>query len=128
MCPGENTNWPRWDFDRVLETEGSLMGLMGLTLRVAVHRGFLLVPGFIAAMVLLYGTHGRYPLLPIFQTTLYRKQDEIDGEKYVLNALRDDFGPLKEAEANNRDPRAVAAWQAVCIGRKQDASHRALRE
>ena len=103
-----------WDFDRVLETEASLMGLMGLTLGVAVHRGFLVLPGFVAAMVLLYGTHGWYPLLPVFRRLGIRTQDEIDREKYALKALRGDFTSLKEAETTNRGARAAAAWQAVC--------------
>ena len=90
------------------------MGLMGLTLGVTVHRGFLVLPGFVAAMVLLYGTHGWYPLLPIFRRIGVRTQDEIDREKYGLKALRGDFTPLKDSAPNNRSARAAAAWQAVC--------------
>lgn len=104
-----------WDFDRVLETEASLMALIGLTLGVAVHRRFLALPGFVAAMVLLYGTHGWYPLLPIFRRLNIRSQNEIDREKYALKALRGDFTPVTEAGAKDQSARAAAAWRAVCI-------------
>ena len=53
-----------WDFERVIEAEASATGLIGLALGAAVHRGFLFIPGFAAAMMLLHAVDGWYPLLP----------------------------------------------------------------
>ena len=101
-----------WDFARVLESESSLMGLVGLALGVGVHRGFLFVPGFVAAMVFLHATQGFYPLLPLFRRLGIRSQDEIDRERYALKALRGDFDGVSAQEKGAN--RAAAAWQAVC--------------
>jgi hypothetical protein len=38
-----------WDFDRTVETEASVMGLLGLALRVAVNRRFLVLPAIVFA-------------------------------------------------------------------------------
>jgi len=46
-----------WDFERVLETEASLMGLIGLALGLAVDRRLLVLPAFVASMTLLHSTH-----------------------------------------------------------------------
>jgi hypothetical protein len=102
-----------WDFDRVLETEASLMGLAGLSLAFLVHRGFLAIPGAVAAMVLLHGTHGWYPLLPLFRRLGVRTRNEIDQERYALKAIRGDFHALPPA-GSAAEERATAAWEAVC--------------
>jgi hypothetical protein len=102
-----------WDFDRTLETEASLAGLVGLALGAAVDKRFFVLPGFVATMLLLHATHGWYPLLPIFRRIGVRTQDEIDRERYGLKALRGDFtaiAPLGSAAAE----RAAAVWKAVC--------------
>lgn len=104
-----------WDMDRVVETEGSLMGLLGLALAVTVHRGFLGVPGLVAAMLVVHGTHGWYPLLPVFRRLGIRSQFEIDREKYALKVLRGDFDGLNASDRRDSGmERARAAWQAVC--------------
>ena len=102
-----------WDFDRTLETEASLMGLIGLALGVAIDKRFLVLPGFVAAMLLLHATHGWYPLLPLFRCIGVRTQDEIDRERYGLKALRGDFTALPPAGSPAAE-RAAAAWKAVC--------------
>lgn len=102
------------NFDRVLEAESSVLALTGLALGAAAHRAFFLLPGFVAVMVLLHGTHGWYPLLPLFRRLGVRTQDEIDREKYALKALRGDFALSSESEASSGRARAAAAWRAVC--------------
>ncbi len=52
-----------WDFEMVLETESSPMALTGLALALAIDKRFLLIPGFVSAMVLLHAVQGWYPLL-----------------------------------------------------------------
>ena len=83
-----------WDFDRTLETEASLAGLLGLVLGIAVDKRLLVLPGFVAAMLILHATHGWYPLLPLFRRIGVRTRDEMDRERYGLKALRGDLTAL----------------------------------
>jgi hypothetical protein len=102
-----------WDFDRTLETEASLMGLLGLALGLAVDRRLLILPAFVSTMLVLHATHGWYPLLPLFRRIGVRTHDEIDRERYGLKALRGDFTAIPLAGSAAAD-RASAAWKAVC--------------
>jgi hypothetical protein len=102
-----------WDFNRTLETEASLMGLLGLAVGVAVDRRLLIVPALVSTMLVLHATHGWYPLLPLFRRLGVRTQDEIDRERYGLKALRGDFTALALAGSAAAE-RASAAWKAVC--------------
>jgi hypothetical protein len=102
-----------WDFDRIMETESSLMGLMGLALGIGVHKRFLFISGFVAGMILLHSVHGWYPLLPLFRRMGVRTRDEIDRERNALKALRGDFAGLP-GSGNTEADRAAAAWRAVC--------------
>ena len=103
-----------WDFERVLETEASLMGLIGLALGLGVDRRLLVLPAFVASMTLLHSTHGWYPLLPIFRRAGVRSRDEIDRERYAMKAMRGDFAALPPA-GSPASERAAAAWKAVCL-------------
>lgn len=102
-----------WGFDRTVETEASLMGLLGLALGVAVDRRYLVLPTLVSTMLVLHATHGWYPLLPLFRRIGVRTQDEIDRERYGLKALRGDFTTLPPA-GSPAGERAAAAWKAVC--------------
>lgn len=102
-----------WDFDRTVETEASLMGLLGLALGIAVDTRFLVLPAFVSTMLVLHATHGWYPLLPLFRRIGLRTQDEIDRERYGLKAIRGDFTALPPAGSAAAE-RAAAAWKAVC--------------
>lgn len=102
-----------WDFDRVLETEASLMGLAGLTLAAVFGRRLLVIPGFAAAMVFVHSTTGWYPLLPVFRRLGVRTRDEIDRERYAVKAIRGDFHDIPGTGSDAAE-RASAAWQAVC--------------
>lgn len=101
-----------WDFDRVLETEVSTMGLLGLVLGLTVDRRLLVLPAFAAAMMVVHSTHGWYPLLPLFRRLGVRTRDEIDRERYGLKAIRGDFAVIPPAGAQVPE-RAAAAWKAV---------------
>ena len=89
------------------------MGLLGLTLGIAVDKRFLLLPAFVSTMLLVHATHGWYPLLPLFRRIGVRTQAEIDRERYGLKAIRGDFTALPPAESAAAE-RAAAAWKAVC--------------
>jgi hypothetical protein len=103
-----------WDFERVVETEASLMGLLGLALGLGVDRRLLVLPAFVASMMLLHATHGWYPLLPVFRRAGVRSRDEIDRERYALKAMRGDFAALPPS-GSPAGERADAAWRAVCL-------------
>ena len=102
-----------WDFDRTVETEASMMGLLGLVLGVTVDRRFLVMPAVVSIMLVLHATHGWYPLLPLFRRVGVRTRDEIDRERYGLKAMRGDFAALPPAGSPAAE-RAAAAWKAVC--------------
>ena len=102
-----------WDFERVVEAEASLMGLTGLILGAFVDRRLLVLPAFVASMLLMHSTHGWYPLLPVFRRAGVRSRDEIEKERYALKAIRGDFAALPPAGAPAAE-RAAAAWKAVC--------------
>jgi hypothetical protein len=102
-----------WDFDRTVETEASVMGLLGLALGITVDKRFLVLPAVVSTMLVVHATHGWYPLLPLFRRMGVRTQSEIDRERYALKAIRGDFTALRQGDspAGNR---ASAAWKAVC--------------
>jgi hypothetical protein len=102
-----------WDFDRTVETEASLMGLLGLALGISVNKRLLVLPAFVSTMLVLHATHGWYPLLALFRRIGIRTQDEIDRERYGLKAIRGDFTALPPAGSAAAE-RAAAAWKAVC--------------
>lgn len=102
-----------WNVDRVIEAEAAFMGLATLALAVFVDRRLLVLPAFVASMVLLHGVQGWYPLLPLFRRLGVRTADEIDKERYALKALRGDFAGLA-GERAGASARAAAAWKAVC--------------
>lgn len=99
-----------WDFERVLEAEAAGMGLVGVALGAVRGGAWLLVPGFVAAMILLHAVLGPYPMLPLFRRCGVRTREEIEKEKYALKAMRGDFADVKAAD---RIARAQAAWRAV---------------
>lgn len=115
----DELTWPitqldrEWNFDRALEAEAALTGLVGLALGAAVDRRLLVLPGFVAAMLVVHATHGWYPLLPLFRRLGLRTQDEIDRERYALKAMRGDFASIPEPGSPVAQ-RAAAAWKAVC--------------
>jgi hypothetical protein len=84
-----------WDIDRTIEAEASAMGLLALGLGAFASRRLLALPVMIAASMLLYGTTGRYPLLPIFRRLGLRTAREIARERYALKALRGDFANMQ---------------------------------
>lgn len=102
-----------WDFDRTVETEAAVMGLLGLALGIAVDKRFLVLPAFVSSMLVLHATHGWYPLLPLFRRIGVRTRDEIDRELYGLKSLRGDFRAIPPAGSPATE-RAAAAWKAVC--------------
>jgi sirohydrochlorin ferrochelatase len=102
-----------WDTDRVLETEASAMGLIGLALGAFVNRKLLVLPALVASGVLLHAQTGRYPLMPLFRRLGVRTAREIARERYALKALRGDFLGMDAEPPRHRAPEAVPAGQSA---------------
>lgn len=93
-----------WDTDRVLETEASAMGLIGLALGAFVNRKLLMLPAVVAASVLMHAQTGRYPLMPLFRRLGVRTAREIARERYAIKALRGDFQDMDTELPRHRGP------------------------
>lgn len=101
-----------WDVERLLQTNASVIVLLGLALARTVDRRFLLLP---AAVFGFFGQHalqGWCPPIPLFRRLGVRTQGEIERERHALKALRGDFDAVPapgEAPANERVRAALAA-------------------
>ena len=93
-----------WDIERWLQMNSSALTLLGLTLSVTRHRGWLILPLAIQGMFMQHAVKGWCPPLPLLRSFGVRTEAEIQAERYALKAIRGDF------EAGN-DPRRVT--QAV---------------
>ena len=73
-----------WDVERVLATHGSAVALAGLVLGVGVHRRWLLLSGAVLGFLLLHGTRGWCPPLPLLRAKGVRSRGEIERERLAL--------------------------------------------
>lgn len=111
-----------WDTDRVLETEASAMGLIGLALGAFVNRKLLLIPAMVAASVLMHAQTGRYPLMPLFRRLGVRTAREIARERYAIKALRGDFQDMDKEPPRHRGPIAPDTLADSAKARSAQAS------
>jgi hypothetical protein len=91
-----------WDTDRAIETEASLMGLLGLAAGALVHPRALGLSGFVAGAVFVHAVTGWYPLLPLLRRLGFRSAREIARERHALKALRGDFAGLAQEPGAGR--------------------------
>lgn len=85
-----------WDIERTLEVNAASVALMGLALAITVDRRWLALPMTVCGFLLVHGTEGWCPPLPIFRRMRVRTSSEIDRERYALKALRGDFNTQSE--------------------------------
>jgi hypothetical protein len=100
-----------WDVERIIETQGPVMTLIGLALGAAVNRKWLTLPLIFQSMVLVHAIQGFYPLMPLFRMMGVRTEREIGAERYALKALRGDFD--RPAEGQNTWEKAKWAFGAA---------------
>jgi hypothetical protein len=101
-----------WDVERTLQTNASIIVLLGLALATTVDRKFLLLPAGVFGFFAQHALQGWCPPIPVFRRMGVRTQGEIERERYALKALRGDFDavPSKgEAPAGERVRAALAA-------------------
>jgi hypothetical protein len=100
-----------WDFDRTVETEASVMGLLGLLLGIAVDKRFLVLPAFVSTM-LVAPCDPRLVSAPA-ALPAYRCSD---ARRDRSRTIRTQGAPRRFRGASAGSPaaeRAGAAWKAL---------------
>lgn len=98
----------KWDMERTLEMNASILALTGAVLGVTVDRRWFLLTAGVLGFLTQHATMGWCPPVPVFRRMRVRTQREIDQEKFALKALRGDF---REIGAGRGSPAEV--MQAV---------------
>ena len=95
-----------WDLNRVVTVAASAVTVLGLVLGARQGRGWRVLSGVAAGLLLQHGVLGFGPLAELVRAVGVRTRREIDLEKFALKALRGDFeriphdgGPLARANA-----------------------------
>jgi hypothetical protein len=91
-----------WDIERVLETNASVVSLLGLVLGTAVNRRWLFVPAAVTAFLFQHAVQGWCPPLPILRRIGVRTSREIEIERVALKILRGDFDERAASLRNRR--------------------------
>lgn len=101
-----------WDVERLLQTNASVIVLLGLALATTVSRRFLVLPAGVFGFFAQHALQGWCPPIPVFRRLGVRTQREIERERHALKALRGDFDelpPAGAAAAGERVRRVLAA-------------------
>ena len=83
-----------WDTERILETNASSLALLGIGLGITLSRKWFILPAVVMGFLLQHALQGWCPPLPVLRRMGIRTQSEIEMERYILKALRGDFGEL----------------------------------
>ncbi len=83
-----------WDIERTLETNASSLALIGLGLGISLSRKWFILPAIVMGFFLQHALQGWCPPLPLLRRLGIRTQSEIEMERYILKAMRGDFGEL----------------------------------
>lgn len=102
-----------WDVERLLQTNASIIVLLGLALAGTVSKKFLLLPTGVFGFFAQHALQGWCPPIPVFRRLGVRTQREIERERYALKALRGDFDGVPETGAAPAGERVRAALIAV---------------
>ncbi|VTU31559.1 hypothetical protein H6CHR_03623 [Variovorax sp. PBL-H6] len=102
-----------WDVERLLQTNASIIVLLGMALATTVDRKFLLLPAGVFGFFAQHALQGWCPPIPVFRRLGVRTQREIERERYALKALRGDFDQVPSSEAAPVSERVRASLAAV---------------
>lgn len=102
-----------WDVERLLQTNASVIVLLGMVLATTVSRKFLLLPAGVFGFFAQHALQGWCPPIPVFRRLGVRTQREIERERYALKALRGDFDQVPGAGSAPTSERVRAALAAV---------------
>ena len=102
-----------WDVERLLQTNASVIVLLGLALATTVNRKFLLLPAGVFGFFAQHALQGWCPPIPVFRRLGVRTQREIERERYAIKALRGDFDQIPLRGAAEADERVRSVLAAV---------------
>lgn len=102
-----------WDVERLLQTNASILVLVGLALASTVSKKFLVLPAGVFGFFAQHALQGWCPPIPVFRRLGVRTQREIERERYALKALRGDFDGVAAHDAASPHERVRAALAAV---------------
>ena len=102
-----------WDVERLLQTNASVIVLLGLALAATVNRKFLLLPAGVFGFFAQHALQGWCPPIPVFRRLGVRTQREIERERYAIKALRGDFDQIPLRGAAEADERVRSVLAAV---------------
>jgi hypothetical protein len=102
-----------WDIERLLQTNASVIVLLGVALGAAVDRRFLLLPAAVFSFFAQHALQGWCPPIPVFRRLGVRTRREIEREHHALKALRGDYEPVPARGAAPLGRRVRAALEAV---------------
>ena len=102
-----------WDVERLLQTNASILCLIGLGLGARVDKRFLFLPAAVFSFLAQHALQGWCPPIPIFRRLRVRTMHEIERERFALKVLRGDFDRLPQAGAAPPSERVRAVLAAV---------------
>lgn len=102
-----------WDVERLLQTNASVIVLLGMALATTVRKKFLLLPAGVFGFFAQHALQGWCPPIPVFRRLGVRTQREIESERYALKALRGDFDQVPGEGSTSSNERVRAALAAV---------------
>lgn len=103
-----------WDIERVIETNASILSLIGVTLGLAWRR-FNLLGLVVGGFLLQHGLSGWCPPVSVLRRLGVRTHREICQERYALKGLRGDFRDLHPEAPLDPAAKTGKAMQAVEI-------------
>lgn len=101
-----------WDVERTLETNASILSLLGLTMGFMVSRRWFLLPLAVQSFFLQHALQGWCPPLPILRRYGFRTSEEIERERTALKAIRGDFQAIGEEQSAD-ELKGRNVWQAA---------------
>jgi hypothetical protein len=78
-------------------TNASILALLGIRLGSAVDRRWLALSGGVLGFLLLHGTQGWCPPLPLFRRLGVRTRSEIERKRFALKFPRGDFDDVRKS-------------------------------
>lgn len=102
-----------WDVERLLQTNASILVLLGVAAATTADRRFLLLPAGVFAFFAQHALQGWCPPIPVFRRLGVRTQGEIERERHALKALRGDFDRVPSSDAAPPGERVRAVLAAV---------------
>lgn len=102
-----------WDVERLLQTNASIIVLLGLAAATTLDRKFLLLPAAVFTFFAQHALQGWCPPIPVFRRLGVRTQGEIERERYAHKALRGDFDEVPGQDAAPASERVRAVIAAV---------------